>query len=564
MSSPAYIVLDTETTGISPATDRVIEIAAVRVEDGVVTDRFSTLIDPGVRIPHRITRLTGITSADLVGAPPPDEVWARYLEFAGQDVRVAHNAAFDRGFVASELSRLGLPGETAPYLCTVRLSRRLLPGLPSKSLDSVARFLGVAVGVRHRALADAEITAEVLVRLADRAGRLGRGTASELLALQQSRYAATKAVSAHVEGILRDVIPGLPDMPGVYRLLDGRRRLLYVGKAISLRRRVGSYFVGVEGKPGRIRDLVTRARFIEVQETPSELEALLLEARLIRELQPPFNRALRTEPRRAWLRLDDTSVVARSAVAGEDGTDWFGPIASPGEAQALAEIVGAVFGLTVEPRRVRSPYDKERAERVERVFGWVRKSRPGWPDPGMSVPGSALPGPVAPSEAPGLRPDLPGAGLRAIEFLAGDTGWLEECLAAAMAGASAAFRFEDAALLRDWLEVVKRLSEEPGPLVTRVGGHHAVRFQRQPGQFLAVFSRPGRGLVVLRARDAAELAAALEWADSQPDTEYPDGDRLVAQWAFRNRDSVGFVERREGEAFDGFVDRVVRAAFGAG
>lgn len=562
MHSPAYIVLDTETTGISPATDRVIEIAAVRVEDGVVVDRFSTLIDPGVRIPYRITRLTGITNADVVGAPPPDEAWARYLEFAGQEVRVAHNAAFDRGFVASELSRLGLSGETAPYLCTVRLARRLLPGLPSKSLDSVARFLGVPVGVRHRALADAEITAEVLVRLADRAERLGRGTASELLALQQSRYAATKAVSAHVEGILRDVIPGLPDAPGVYRMLDARRRLLYVGKASSLRRRVGSYFVGVEGKPGRIRDLVTKARHIEVQETPSELEALLLEARLIRELQPPFNRALRTEARRAWLRLDDDSVVARPAVAREDSAEWFGPLASPGEAQALAEIVASVFGLAVERRRIRSPYDKERADRVDRAFEWVRRARPDVPYSGAYAPGSQDPGIDAAGGLPPARVQPPGAGLRPTEFLAGDTTWVEASLTSAMAGASAAFRFEDAALLRDWLDLVRRLAEEPGPLVTRVGGQHAVRFQRQSGQLLAVFTRPGRGLVVLRARDATELAAALEWADGQPDTDYPEGERLVAHWAFRNRDSVGFVERREGEAFDGFVDRVVRAAFG--
>ncbi len=528
MPGPAYIVIDTETTGISAAVDRVIEIAAVRVVDGRVVDRFSTLVDPGVPIPPRITRLTGISTRDLAGAPQPGEVWPRFLEFAGDGVRVAHNAAFDRSFVASELARLDLAPETVPYLCTVRLSRRLLPGLPSKGLDSVARFFGIPVGVRHRALADAEITAEVLLRLAERAGRQGHTTPSALLALQQSRYASTRAESAHVEQIRRFVLPTLPEGPGVYRFHDVRRRLLYVGKAVSLVRRVSSYFSGVEAKPGRIRDLVTRTRHVEVEETGSEVEALLLEARLIRELQPPYNRALRQAARSAWLRFEGDAVSVRTTAAPDDGAAWYGPMDSPGEAQALSDLLGAALGLRAERRRVRTPYEKERAARVERAAAAVAAV----PDPNPAA------------------------------FLEGDTIAVEAALAAAMAQAAAGYRFEEAAVLRDWIETLQRLTAEPGPVAPRLRGTLSAHVLVGDDGLLAVLSRPAGGPVVLRARDLPALGAALEHGLTAPGIDLPDAARIVGQWAYRNREAVRYIEQGDSERPDTFVLRVVAAVAG--
>lgn len=162
------IVIDFETTGLSPGYDRVIEAAAVRVENGEITGHFQSLANPGMRIPAFIENFTGISNAMVAKAPSTREVMADLADFLGDHQLAAHNANFDRGFLTAELQPLRRRPRQ-DFLCTLLLARRIARGLPGYKLEQVARHLQVPVPRdTHRALADAEMAARVLVALAVR------------------------------------------------------------------------------------------------------------------------------------------------------------------------------------------------------------------------------------------------------------------------------------------------------------------------------------------------------------------------------------------------------------
>ncbi len=160
-----YAVIDLETTGLPPPKHRVTEIAAVLVESSKITDDFSALINPGVPIPRRIVNMTGITNDMVADAPEFNEVADAIVDILGKRVLVAHNGSFDVNFLNAELGRAQGARIANPTLCTVRLSRALLPGLDSYKLGSVADYFGVGIEGRHRALGDAAATASVFIRL---------------------------------------------------------------------------------------------------------------------------------------------------------------------------------------------------------------------------------------------------------------------------------------------------------------------------------------------------------------------------------------------------------------
>jgi DNA polymerase III epsilon subunit family exonuclease len=159
-----FVVVDVETTGLSPAEGRITEIAMMKVKNGVLLDEFSTLINPLVTIPASITSLTGIDNLMVADAPTAREVVPAIVEFLGDAVFVAHNAPFDWGFVTETAIRERGMTLTNPQLCTVKLSRRILPQLPSKSLGHVAAALNITIPERHRASGVAFGTALVLVK----------------------------------------------------------------------------------------------------------------------------------------------------------------------------------------------------------------------------------------------------------------------------------------------------------------------------------------------------------------------------------------------------------------
>jgi len=191
MDEAEFTVVDVETTGMSPLEDRITEIAMIKVRGGNIVDEFSTLVNPLMTIPAFITDLTGIDNLMVREAPTAREVAPYVLEFLGQSVFVAHNAPFDWGFLFHTIRRETGAEISSPQLCTVRLSRRILPSLPSKSLGSVARHLEIDIHQRHRASGDAYATAQILLRyIAHIRSKYALRTLGELLRFQSVSIAS--------------------------------------------------------------------------------------------------------------------------------------------------------------------------------------------------------------------------------------------------------------------------------------------------------------------------------------------------------------------------------------
>lgn len=166
------VMLDFETTGLSPdAGDRITEVAALRIVGGEIRERYVSLVNCGVRIPSFITQLTGITQDMVDAAPPSQRVVAELLDFIGGDMLAAHNASFDEKFLKAEGWRIGRPTGHGGLVCSLKLARRLYPGLPSYKLGNLSSRLGIVFrGTAHRAEADAEVSAEVLLHAARHLG----------------------------------------------------------------------------------------------------------------------------------------------------------------------------------------------------------------------------------------------------------------------------------------------------------------------------------------------------------------------------------------------------------
>ena len=294
LDEAAFVVFDLETTGLSAARDRICEIGAVRVERLELVDRFESLVNPGVALPAPVERLTGLRSADLRRAPPPRRVLPRFLAFVRDDLLVAHNAGFDQRFLEHELLVREGRRLSEPPLCTAALARRLLEGrLRRVSLASLAHFFGVGTTPCHRALPDAEATAEVLLCLIGLAQELGARRLSDLRALAAPR-------KRRVYG-KRALARRAPSRPGVYLFHDKHDQVLYVGRARDLRARLRSYFRSERQRPSVEAALLALER-IEWRVLGSELEAALEELRLIRELSPPANSRSRRKEYGVYLR----------------------------------------------------------------------------------------------------------------------------------------------------------------------------------------------------------------------------------------------------------------------
>jgi DNA polymerase-3 subunit epsilon len=331
-------VVDIETTGGAPGSGRITEIGAVRVRGLEPVARFDTLVDPGRPIPESIHRLTGITDEMVAGAPRIDEAMAGLVEFAGDDVLVAHNAPFDLRFLNYERRKADGRYFTQGWIDTLVLARRLLRGRAGgHDLATLSRWAHTSVRPTHRALPDAEATAELLAIFCGMLIERGMGSLARVVSfagLRGARHAYKLALAED-----------LPALPGVYLMRDRDGRVLYVGKAANLRRRVRSYF-GPQGQHGRLigRALEGLER-VDHEVCGSELEALLREGRLLRELTPPCNRrGLATGG--AWLRLSDDPLPRLAPTRRpRGGGACFGPVRSPRLARSMTDTLSAAYGL---------------------------------------------------------------------------------------------------------------------------------------------------------------------------------------------------------------------------
>ena len=168
IAATTFVVVDVETTGLSPRDGGITEIAMIKVRNGLLWDEYATLVNPLMPIPYEVAALTGIDDEMVVDAPAADEVAPAIAEFLGDGVFTAHNAPFDLGFVNSTLARGKIERIQNPVICTCKLARRLLPNLYSKSLGPVAKQLGIRNSQRHRAAGDAYATAQVLIHFLHR------------------------------------------------------------------------------------------------------------------------------------------------------------------------------------------------------------------------------------------------------------------------------------------------------------------------------------------------------------------------------------------------------------
>jgi DNA polymerase III epsilon subunit family exonuclease len=318
LEDASFVVFDLETTGLSATQSRICEIGAVRVKGLEVVDSFQSLVNPGVSLPDEIARLTGLRDPELRRAPSIRTVLGRFLAFAGDDLLVAHNASFDRRFLEHQLQRLHGRRLSEPPLCSAALARRLLEGRRRRvGLAGLAGFFGVPTTPCHRALPDAQATAEILVHLIGLAQELGARRLSELRALAAPR-------KRRVYG-KRSLANGAPARPGVYLFRDRHDQVLYVGRARDLRARLRSYFRSERQRPSVEAALLALER-VEWRVLGSELEAAFEELRLIRELQPPANSRSRRKEDGVYLkRRGEDFVVTKTPTE-------LGPI--PGRRQA--------------------------------------------------------------------------------------------------------------------------------------------------------------------------------------------------------------------------------------
>ena len=305
---PCYVLLDLETTGGNPLNCRITEIAAVRVEYGLEVARWSTLVNPGTRIPPLIQSLTGISNAMVADAPPFNEVGATLLKLLDGAVLVAHNVRFDHGFLLNEYARMDV-ALRVKTLCTVRLSRKLYPQHKGHGLDAIMQRHGLTTLSRHRAMGDVDLMRGFLQVATQELGADAVSQQAQIL-LQGSA-----AVPPHLETNVADI----PETAGVYLFYgedieaaeSGKKNPqihmqipLYIGKSIKLRSRVMSHFQAASREAREMR-IAQEIRRVEWVETAGELGALLLEARLVKELQPLHNRQLRRERTLCAWRLND-------------------------------------------------------------------------------------------------------------------------------------------------------------------------------------------------------------------------------------------------------------------
>ncbi|MFM8849851.1 MAG: exonuclease domain-containing protein [Cytophagales bacterium] len=274
-----YAIVDIETTGGYADNHRITEIAIYHYDGHRITEKFRTLLNPGRSVPQFITGLTGITSKMVSEAPEFSEMAEEILLHLKDRVFVAHNAHFDYSFVKKEFESVGYNFQSKK-LCTVRLARKIIPGLESYSLGRLAESLGIKIPDRHRASGDAHATAKIFEILLKRDN-------SGVIAKALKRNSGETILPPNLE---KEEFDRLPAKAGVYYFLDGRGQVIYVGKALNIKKRIAGHFTG-EAREWNRSNIRNEIHHITYELTGSELIALILESQEIRRLWPKYNLA---------------------------------------------------------------------------------------------------------------------------------------------------------------------------------------------------------------------------------------------------------------------------------
>ena len=274
-----YSVVDIETTGNGYKGQKITEISIFIFDGEKIIDEFTSLVNPEQKIPHFITNLTGITEAMVRTAPKFYEIAKKIAQITKDTIFVAHNVNFDYNIIRDEFKSLGFDFKRKK-LCTVRLSRKIIPGLASYSLGNICSTEGIDIAARHRAKGDAEATVELFRRLIKRDHKFTINS-----------FLNAKSREATLPPLLdKQVLDNLPERHGVYYFKNTKKEVIYVGKANNIKQRVISHFYDKKKKE---RTMCLEIADISYTETGSELIALLYESAEIKHLYPKFNRAQR-------------------------------------------------------------------------------------------------------------------------------------------------------------------------------------------------------------------------------------------------------------------------------
>ncbi len=343
-----FVTVDIETTGCRPGSSGIIEIGAVLVRAGTIVDRFETLVRPNEAIPQAIQFLTGIDDSMVADAPLVPTVMERFREFVGDAVLVAHNHRFDMGFLDFEAERTWGTSFKRPVLDTLTLARRLHPELDRHNLRVLAAFYDVEAVPNHRASADALATAQILQRMLLELSERGMTTAEDVARFcgfaRQGVLASKLVLATH-----------LPDAPGVYFFRDASGDVVYIGRAKNLRMRVRGYFYGPNNvdRPHPAAEAASVGHFA----CASDLDALLIESRLVARYQPRLNRDQQRGRSVVYIRVGGTGKYPSLTTTRRrlrSGT-LIGPLTNAWAADALVEALRSRYGLRRCARRLSPP-----------------------------------------------------------------------------------------------------------------------------------------------------------------------------------------------------------------
>jgi DNA polymerase-3 subunit epsilon len=477
-----FLVVDLETTGGRAAPGQIIEIGAYRMVGRRLTEHFTTLVRPQGYISRFVTRLTSISNEMVADAPPIEQVLPRFREFLGDRVMVAHNAGFDFSFLDFEFRRIFGIGLGNPVLCTLRMSRRFMPSLKRRRLDSIAGHFGLSQEGRHRGLGDARMAAEILSIFLEIAEKMGLTRLDRLLD-DHHRGSAGRRIERHVPP---EDIAAIPHTAGVYLMYNQRGDLLYIGKARRLKDRVSSYFsASVSAKTA---ELISHVYKIETRLARSPLEAALEEARLIRELKPPYNRMLKSAAPAYFIKLDMMDEFPRVMIAlkisARRGAIYLGPFVGRKSLDHAVRALSRILGLRtcaakLEPHQDFSPC----------IYGQIGHC-------------------AAPCNLSITAEDYSSRVARALAFLRGRVGPMLGELARARDQSAAAMRFEEAARFRRDLESLTTLAHRAGRISQVVTENNLVIVTGDAHDRAAHVVLGGR-LALTRALDSSEAACEL-------------------------------------------------------
>ncbi|TGD58208.1 exonuclease domain-containing protein [Flavobacterium humi] len=271
-----YAILDIETTGGQYNEEGITEIAIYKFDGQEVVDQFISLVNPEIPIQPFVVKLTGINNAMLRSAPKFYEVAKRIIEITQDCIIVAHNASFDYRILRTEFRRLGYDFEK-PTLCTVELSKKLIPGHQSYSLGKLVRELGIPMADRHRATGDAMATVKLFKML------LAQDLEKEIV----KSYIKTE-VKSGISPKLLDIVEALPSRTGIYYIHREDGTIIYIGKSKNIKKRVNQHFTTTSRKAKKMQLEVFAVTF---EETGSELIALLKESEEVKINKPVYNRS---------------------------------------------------------------------------------------------------------------------------------------------------------------------------------------------------------------------------------------------------------------------------------